>query len=77
MASMQEVETASQAQVDGCREVVDATGQVASALEDVLREGARQMLLAAIEAEVDEYVEGHQQECATVAPKAAAAARPR
>ncbi len=56
MARVQEVETSGQ------QEVVDVSGQVASALEDVLREGARQMLLAAVEAEVDEYIEKHQQE---------------
>ena len=33
-----------------------------SALDEVLRKGAQKMLLTAIEAEVEEYVAGHQQE---------------
>jgi len=63
MARVQEVGTAGQREVSGtCEEIVDVSGRVKSALDDVLREGARQMLLAAIEAEVDDYVEKHQQE---------------
>lgn len=40
--------------------VEQASTEVGSALEDVLREGARQMLQAAIEGEVVEYVAAHQ-----------------
>ncbi len=41
---------------------MDVTGQVALALEDVLREVARRMLLATIEAEADGYIEKHHRE---------------
>jgi len=43
-------------------EVVAIRKEVKSALDEVLREGARRMLLAAIEAEVNDYIEKHQQE---------------
>ena len=46
----------------GQGEVVAISGKVRSALDEVLREGARQMLVAAIEAEVNDYIEKHQQE---------------
>jgi len=56
------MERVQQAGPSGQQEVVEVSGEVKSALEEVLREGARQMLRAAIEAEVDDYVEKHQQE---------------
>jgi transposase-like protein len=46
----------------GQGEVIAISGKVRSALDEVLREGARQMLLAAIETEVNDYIEKHQQE---------------
>ncbi len=63
LARVKEVGTAGQRDVsETCEDRVDVSGRVKSARSDVLREGARRMLLAAIEAEVDDYVEKHQQE---------------
>ena len=44
----------------GQPEVVDLSGQDGSPLDAVLRQGARRMLLQAVEAEVDAYVEAHE-----------------
>jgi putative transposase len=43
----------------GQSQVVDLGGQQESPLEDLLRQGARQMLLAAIETEVEDYLARH------------------
>ena len=45
------------------RQVID--GKERSPLDEVLRQGARQMLVKAVEAEVTAYIETHQHEVAT------------
>jgi putative transposase len=47
---------------EGQSQVVDLAGKEESPLEDILRRGARQMLLTAIEAEVEDYVARHADE---------------
>ena len=54
MARVREVGPTGQQEVTTCQEVVDVTGSVDDAVEDVLRKGARQLLVDAIEAEVAE-----------------------
>jgi len=49
----------SQKAEDGQSKVVALAAQDESPLEDILRQGARTMLLAAVEAEVEDYLEQH------------------
>jgi len=53
------MEIISQKAEEGQSKVVALAGQDESPLEDILRQGARAMLLAAIEAEVEDYTERH------------------
>jgi putative transposase len=46
----------------GQGEVVGVRQEVKSALDEILREGARRMLVAAVEEEVEAYIEKHRQE---------------